>query len=334
MSRSTATPLLIAVLLLIGLIWLPAAHGAEAASGGVGPPGSDQGEQPAPKPEPKDEPKPGSDGSGGVNDGSGDNKTGDGKKPKKGRKRRARGASLRLIRANPGRTFFDARRRARFEFQLRGKRRRNIVVTATRVEGAIPVKRWQLPKVKPGAEPLIRWAGWTDEGRLAPQGQYEFIVTNAGGRTADTSRAEGSAVVRFFGHRFPLRGNQHVYGDGLGAGRDHRGFDLATPCGTPVLAARGGRVQWRKFQRGGAGHYVVLDGRRTGQDYVYMHLQKKALFAPGERVRTGQVIGYVGTTGRSTGCHLHFEVWSAPGWASGGEYLDAERMARRWDRWS
>jgi murein DD-endopeptidase MepM/ murein hydrolase activator NlpD len=299
-----------AALLALAVTALLAAASAPAAmagGGGISPPSGDQG----------DKPKPGGGGSG------------DKKKPD----RKASGASLRSVTTRPGRSFFDARHKARFAFALRGKRRRDIVITTIRVRDAAPVKSWELTGVKPGSEPLIRWSGWADDGSLAPQGTYQFVISNADGTPADTSRSEGEAVIDFFGHKFPVRG-EHSYGDGIGAGRGHQGLDIPAECGTPIVAARGGTVQWRKFQRGGAGHYLVIDGRQTGQDYVYMHLQKRPESVKGERVRTGQLLGYVGSTGHSTGCHLHFEVWSAPGWGNGGKFLDAEKLAKRWDRWS
>ena len=296
---------LLACLASCALVAFPAV--ADAGNGGVGPPGTDQCKKPG--------------------DGSGGDGSGDGGKPK------ASGASLRRLRTKPGKAFFDGRKPARFEFELRGSKRRNLIVTAARASDAAPVKTWRLNGVKPGAEPPVRWSGWTDDGKPAVQGLYDFVVTNANGTLADTSRAEGDGRVGFYGHKFPVRG-EHTYGDGLGAKRGHQGFDIAAPCGTPLVAARGGRVQWRKFQAGGAGHYLVIDGRRTNLDYVYMHMRKRSHLAKGERVRTGELIGYVGTTGHSTGCHLHFEVWSAPGWGAGGDFLDAERMARAWDAWS
>ena len=62
-----------------------------------------------------------------------------------------------------------------------------------------------------------------------------------------------------------------------------------------------------------AGYYLVIDGARTGTDFVYMHLREAALVDKGDKVKTGQLIGYVGDTGRADGCHLHFEEWTAPG---------------------
>jgi len=66
----------------------------------------------------------------------------------------------------------------------------------------------------------------------------------------------------------------------------------------------------------------VIDGANTGVDYVYMHLRRPPLVRTGDRVFTGQKIGEVGETGRATGCHLHFEMWTAPGWYAGGRAFD------------
>ncbi|GAA4562844.1 hypothetical protein GCM10023176_05480 [Micromonospora coerulea] len=89
----------------------------------------------------------------------------------------------------------------------------------------------------------------------------------------------------------------------------HPGVDLAAPVGTPIVAAAGGRVA-RAGWFGGYGYYTCLDhGRADGQrlSTCYGH-QSRLLVSPGQRVRAGQVIGLVGSTGASTGPHLHFEV--------------------------
>ena len=90
-----------------------------------------------------------------------------------------------------------------------------------------------------------------------------------------------------------------MYGTGgaaFGGGRGHQGHDVFAACGTPLWAARGGVVQFKQYH-GRAGHYIVIDGQRTGVDYAYMHLRQAALVDEGDRVRTGQLIGYVGDTG-------------------------------------
>ncbi len=97
------------------------------------------------------------------------------------------------------------------------------------------------------------------------------------------------------------------------------------------MAARGGRVKVVDYEAGGAGNYVVIRGKRTGRDYVYMHMLDRIKVRRGERVQTGETIGLVGSTGSSTACHLHFELWDG-GWYSGGRPLDPTRRLRRWDR--
>jgi murein DD-endopeptidase MepM/ murein hydrolase activator NlpD len=67
-------------------------------------------------------------------------------------------------------------------------------------------------------------------------------------------------------------------------------------------------------------------------DYVYMHLASAPLVDKGDRVRTGQLIGYVGDTGAASGCHLHFEMWKAPGWYSGGSPFNPLASLLAWDR--
>lgn len=89
----------------------------------------------------------------------------------------------------------------------------------------------------------------------------------------------------------------------------HPGVDLAAPIGTPITAAAGGRVTWVGW-KGGYGNYTCIDhGRADNQRFstCYGH-QSKILVALGQQVRAGQVIGQVGSTGASTGPHLHFEV--------------------------
>jgi murein DD-endopeptidase MepM/ murein hydrolase activator NlpD len=93
----------------------------------------------------------------------------------------------------------------------------------------------------------------------------------------------------------------------LGYSRMHKGADFAAPSGTPIYAAGSGRVV-SAGRNGGYGNYIRL--RHSGEySTAYAHLSRFAKgIGPGKRIRQGQVIGYVGTTGRSTGAHLHYEV--------------------------
>lgn len=96
----------------------------------------------------------------------------------------------------------------------------------------------------------------------------------------------------------------------LGYSKFHTGIDLGSPCGTPVLAAESGVVEESGWS-GSLGLYVVVDqGVLNGSYYStgYGHLSRSAV-QPGQRVQRGQVVAYVGTTGLSTGCHLHFNVY-------------------------
>lgn len=139
--------------------------------------------------------------------------------------------------------------------------------------------------------------------------------------------------------RFPVRG-PHSYG-GAGSrfgaprsGHTHQGQDVSAACGTPLIAPHGGVVKAKAFQAGGAGNYLVIDGDQIKQDYVFMHLQAPAPVSVGQVLVTGQKIGKVGTTGSSSGCHLHFEIWVGKGWYSGGSPIDPLATLQYWDSYS
>jgi murein DD-endopeptidase MepM/ murein hydrolase activator NlpD len=92
----------------------------------------------------------------------------------------------------------------------------------------------------------------------------------------------------------------------LGSWLMHAGRDLAAPEGTPVLAALSGRVM-ASGPAGGYGLAVELEHRRPLRRTLYGHLSELYV-RPGDWVRQGEVIGRVGSTGLSSGPHLHFEV--------------------------
>ena len=115
----------------------------------------------------------------------------------------------------------------------------------------------------------------------------------------------------------------------FGGGRGHGGQDMFADCGTPVVAAQSGRIMFAGYQ-GAAGNYMVIRSDESGEDQVYMHLLNEPRFTVGDRVEMGQRIASVGRTGRADGCHLHFELWTAPGWYSGGAPIDPLPTLRSW----
>jgi murein DD-endopeptidase MepM/ murein hydrolase activator NlpD len=93
----------------------------------------------------------------------------------------------------------------------------------------------------------------------------------------------------------------------LGYSRMHQGVDFAAPTGTPVYAAGEGRIAFAG-RRGGYGTTIIVN-HTGGMSTLYAHLSSiQRGLRPGSAVRQGQVIGRVGSTGMSTGPHLHFEV--------------------------
>ncbi|HEV2814359.1 MAG TPA: M23 family metallopeptidase [Solirubrobacteraceae bacterium] len=121
---------------------------------------------------------------------------------------------------------------------------------------------------------------------------------------------------------FPIAG-PHRYGtetNRFGGGRGHGGQDVFAKCRTPLVALYDATVQHRA-SHGRAGNYVVLQ-TSDGASFAYMHLQAPAPVKVGDLVRAGDPVGKVGDTGRASGCHLHFEQWTAPGWYEGGEAID------------
>jgi murein DD-endopeptidase MepM/ murein hydrolase activator NlpD len=91
-----------------------------------------------------------------------------------------------------------------------------------------------------------------------------------------------------------------------GAGEFHRGQDFAAQCGTEVLAAASGTVTFSGWHPYGGGNRVVID-HGNGLETTYNHLSSSSVQV-GQKVTRGEVIALSGTTGASTGCHLHFEV--------------------------
>lgn len=92
----------------------------------------------------------------------------------------------------------------------------------------------------------------------------------------------------------------------LGYYRMHNGIDMACAQGTPIYATRAGKVTVCSYQAGGAGNYVSIN-HLDGFSSIYMHMTHYVV-SVGQTVSQGQLIGYVGSTGISTGPHLHFGI--------------------------
>jgi murein DD-endopeptidase MepM/ murein hydrolase activator NlpD len=86
----------------------------------------------------------------------------------------------------------------------------------------------------------------------------------------------------------------------------HSGIDIGAACGTPIKAAGTGVIISAGFNSGGYGNMTLIN-HGNGLSTLYGH-QSSIIVSAGQSVTQGQVIGYVGSTGKSTGCHLHFEV--------------------------
>jgi murein DD-endopeptidase MepM/ murein hydrolase activator NlpD len=136
-------------------------------------------------------------------------------------------------------------------------------------------------------------------------------------------------------HFFPVAGTYSLGGEdaAFGAprtGHRHMGHDISAARGTPVVAPFAGVVDWVRFQRAGAGHYVVLDAD-DDHDYVFMHLKRGSIpVVEGQHVAAGERIGEVGNSGRSFGAHLHFEVWVGGWYENAGEPIDPLPLLEAW----
>jgi murein DD-endopeptidase MepM/ murein hydrolase activator NlpD len=142
-------------------------------------------------------------------------------------------------------------------------------------------------------------AGLGVDGIAGPQ-----TIASLRGRSTSSSQTVPVGDVRFY------RPVQGPIGDGFGApragGRRHAGVDFPVPSGTLVQAAGVGTTVFAGYNSGGYGNLVVIQ-HRLGYTTWYAHLSRITSWV-GENVSGGTRIGYVGSTGHSTGPHLHFEV--------------------------
>jgi murein DD-endopeptidase MepM/ murein hydrolase activator NlpD len=252
--------------------------------------------------------------------------------------------SLLAATTSPRKSFYFGYRYPRLSYTIASTQAENdLQIDVVNAAGEV-VKTFYRENVAPGVESKIRWDGASNEGRPARNGRYSFRISpQAEAATAPAARkATGSTTLSlgfaFYGYAFPILGS-HEYGMSAGrfgaarSGHTHQGQDVMAACGTPLVAARGGTVQMSTWDDA-AGNYLVIDGKGTANDFMYAHLAKPSPLKEGDTVRTGQPIGIVGDTGDAQGCHLHFEIWGAPGWYEGGSPFDPLPYLEKWDAYS
>lgn len=135
---------------------------------------------------------------------------------------------------------------------------------------------------------------------------------------ANTSSTSG--IVGANGFRYPINGGGISWAYGSGG---HKGVDIVKGCGTPIYAVASGRVYYTGNTLDNYGAYMVLivhnvNGRLVFSQYA--HVQSNIQVSAGQTVNTNTLIAYMGTTGYSTGCHLHLEMSQDYGWGYNGSY--------------
>lgn len=135
----------------------------------------------------------------------------------------------------------------------------------------------------------------------------EVVIPSASANSGATARLRGSSGPAIDGYFIrPINGGRKTQGL-----HGFNGVDLANSCGTPIYASAGGTVIVARSQgwNGGYGEYVVI-AHPNGTQTVYSHLSS-VYVSVGQYVPQGFILGTVGSTGNSTGCHIHFEIRGA-----------------------
>ncbi len=243
------------------------------------------------------------------------------------------GFRLGNTRVTPAQPLFDGKREIRLHYRFRARGPVDLRIVVVRARSGDVVASHREHNAEPGRPHTRIWNGLNRRGKAVPDGRYAFRIGLASkGPTA----LRPAGALHLHGHIFPVdgsHGNRGPVGEfhaPRNGGRIHEGFDITGACGTPLVAARGGKVARVGYDPVLYGNYVLIDGAKTGQDYFYAHMLAPASVSDGERVYTGQQVGRIGQTGNaaSTPCHLHFEV------RVGGEPIDPEPLLNDWDGWS
>jgi murein DD-endopeptidase MepM/ murein hydrolase activator NlpD len=248
------------------------------------------------------------------------------------------GVGLEYASATPRVGFTNGINPVNLQLELKGQSPRDLQVEVVR-RGYGVVRTLPLTGAPPATPLSVAWDGRNPAGKYAKVGDYVFKVRNlATGRPVRMKRVRGKRTFAVRDAVFPVRGRHDLGGAAAryGAGRSghsHQGHDVFASCGTRVVSPMAGRIQVNSYH-GSAGHYVVVDLKRNGVDAVFMHLKHRSWAPVGQPIRTGEQIGKVGATGNAQGCHLHYEMWGAPGWYEGGRPFNPLKILLAWDSWS
>ena len=201
-------------------------------------------------------------------------------------------------------------------------------VPATVIEDMVRIYSYDVDfqrKVQPGDSFDVFFAGEDEGATITEKTEVLFASLTVGGETKKYYRFQtpDDSVVDYYDEtgksakKFLVRKpvNNAIMRSGFGGRRHpilgytkmHTGVDWATPYGTPIFASGNGVVEKVGWE-GGYGKYVRLK-HNNGYETAYGHMSAFAKgMEPGKRVRQGQVIGFVGSTGMSTGAHVHYEI--------------------------
>lgn len=175
---------------------------------------------------------------------------------------------------------------------------------------AVMLEQYVDKKGKVVREGDLLYAGMTLSGNSIAL--YRYVD---GGGLPDYYNTKGESVKKAL-LRTPVDGARLSSGYGnrkhpiLGYNKMHKGIDFAAPTGTPIMAAGAGVVE-QAGPNGAYGNYVRIR-HSSGYSTAYAHMSRFAQgIRSGKRIEQGQTIGFVGSTGRSTGAHLHYEVLTA-----------------------
>jgi murein DD-endopeptidase MepM/ murein hydrolase activator NlpD len=209
-----------------------------------------------------------------------------------------------------------------YETALRNKVPANVIEDMVRIYSYdVDFQR----KVQPGDSFDVFYAGEDEGASITEKNEVLFASLTVGGETKKYYRFQtpDDAVVDFYDEtgksakKFLVRKpvNNAIMRSGFGSRRHpilgyvkmHTGVDWAAPYGTPIFASGNGVVEKAEWE-GGYGKYVRLK-HNNGYQTAYGHMSAFAKgMEPGKRVRQGQVIGFIGSTGQSTGAHVHYEI--------------------------